>query len=41
VVTIKQEAGGWKYAIGAFAYMTTFAYVAAMVVYQVASRFGY
>jgi ferrous iron transport protein B len=40
VVTIKQETGGWKYAIGAFAYMTIFAYVAAFAVYQIASRMG-
>ncbi len=41
VVTIRQETGAWKYAIGAFVYMTIFAYLAAMVVYQVASRMGY
>lgn len=34
LVTIRQEAGSWKYAIGVFAYMTTLAYLAALAVYQ-------
>ena len=41
IVTIKQETGTWKYAVGVFVYMTILAYVAAMVVYQLLSRIGF
>ncbi len=41
VVTIKQETGAWRYAIGVFIYMTVLAYFAAMLVYQLFSRIGW
>ncbi|MBD3404016.1 hypothetical protein GF420_14080 [candidate division GN15 bacterium] len=41
VVTIRQEAGGWKYAIGAFTYMTVLAIVGAWVTYNVFTWLGY
>jgi ferrous iron transport protein B len=41
VVTIKQETGSWKYAVGVFVYMTILAYVAALVAYQLFSRIGF
>ncbi|MCM2271064.1 MAG: ferrous iron transport protein B [candidate division Zixibacteria bacterium] len=41
VVTIKQETGAWRYAIGVFIYMTVLAYLAAMLVYQLFSRIGW
>lgn len=41
VVTIKQETGAWKYAVGVFVYMTVMAYVSALVVYQLLSRVGW
>ncbi len=40
VVTIRQETGSWKYAVGVFSYMTVMAYFGALIVYQVASRLG-
>lgn len=40
VVTIRQETGSWKYAVGVFSYMTVMAYVGALLVYQIASRLG-
>ncbi|MCB2231316.1 ferrous iron transport protein B [bacterium] len=41
VVTIRQEAGGWIYAIGTFTYMTTLAFVGAWVTYNLFSWLGY
>lgn len=41
VVTIKQETGAWRYAVGVFVYMTILAYVSALVVYQLLSRMGW
>jgi ferrous iron transport protein B len=41
VVTIKQETGAWRYAIGVFLYMTILAYIAAMLVFQLFSRIGF
>ncbi|PWB75460.1 ferrous iron transport protein B [candidate division GN15 bacterium] len=38
VVTIKQETGAWKYAVGVFTYMTVAAYLGAMATYQIFSR---
>lgn len=36
---VKREAGGWKWAVGMFGYMTVLAYVAALVVMQVGGLF--
>ena len=41
LVTIRQETGRWIYPVATFAYMTTLAYVGALVVYQVFSRLGW
>lgn len=41
VVTIRQEAGGWIYAIGTFAYMTTLAFIGAFVTYRLFTWLGY
>ncbi len=41
LVTIRQESGSWKYPIITFVYMTSMAYVGALVVYQVFSRMGW
>lgn len=40
LVTIKQEAGRWKYSAFVFAYMTTLGYIGGTVAYQVLSRMG-
>lgn len=40
VVTIRHEAGGWKYALATFGYMTTMAFVGAFVTYQFFSWLG-
>ena len=36
---VKREAGGWRWAVGMFAYMTVLAYVAALLVVQVGGLF--
>lgn len=41
VATVKQEAGGWKWALFQVGYMTSLAYVAALLVYQVGSALGF
>lgn len=41
VVTIKQEAGGWRYAVGVFVYMTALAYLGALLVYQLGIGMGW
>ncbi|MDX9857105.1 MAG: ferrous iron transport protein B [candidate division Zixibacteria bacterium] len=41
VVTIRQEAGGWIYAVATFAYMTTLAFVGAFVTYNLFTWLGY
>ena len=38
LATIKRETGSWGYAVFTFAYMTSLAYLGALVVYQVGSR---
>jgi ferrous iron transport protein B len=38
IATLAQETGGWKWAAGSFVYMTTLAWIVAMVVYQGVSR---
>lgn len=40
VATIRRETNSWGWAVFAFSYMTALAYVAALVVYQVALRVG-
>jgi len=40
LVTIGQETSRLRYAVIAFSYMTVLAYVAALIVYQVAHRMG-
>jgi ferrous iron transport protein B len=40
LVTVKQEAGGWRYAAVVFTYMTVLAYVFAFATYQIGSRMG-
>ena len=40
VVTIRHEAGGWKYAVATFTYMTGMAFVGAFVTYQFFSWLG-
>jgi ferrous iron transport protein B len=40
LVTIRQETGNWKYAVGTFAYMTALAYVSAFVIFQAFSGMG-
>jgi len=41
LVTIRKETGGWRWAVFSFTYMTTLAYLAAFVVYQVTSALGW
>ena len=38
IATLAQETGGWKWAAGSFLYMTTLAWIVAMLVYQGVSR---
>jgi ferrous iron transport protein B len=38
IATLAQETGGWKWAAGSFAYMTTLAWIVSMAVYQVVIR---
>jgi ferrous iron transport protein B len=38
IATLAQETGGWKWAAGSFAYMTTLAWIVSMVVYQAVIR---
>lgn len=38
---VARESGSWKWAAGQFVFMTTFAYVAALVVYQAGKLLGY
>jgi ferrous iron transport protein B len=40
VVTIRHEAGGWKYAIATFSYMTGMAFIGAFLTYQFFSWLG-
>lgn len=40
LVTIKQEAGRWKYSVFVFAYMSTLGYLGGLVAYQLLSRMG-
>ena len=40
LVTIRQETGNWKYAVGTFVYMTLLAYLSAFVVFQVFKGVG-
>ncbi|MEM1414159.1 MAG: ferrous iron transport protein B [Myxococcota bacterium] len=41
LAVLKREAGSWKWPVFVFAYMTALAYVAALLVYQVGSAFGW
>jgi len=41
VVTIRHEAGGWSYAIGAFVYMTVLAFLGAGATYHLFTWLGY
>jgi len=41
LVTIRQEAGRWFYAVFVFAYMTISAYLGSLVVFQLFNRVGY
>ncbi len=36
-----RESGSWKWAVGQFCFMTSFAYVASLVIYQVGSLLGF
>lgn len=38
LATIKRETGSWRYAIFTFTYMTSLAYLSALLVYQIGSR---
>lgn len=38
LATIKRETGSWKYSVFTFTYMTSLAYIGALLVYQVGSR---
>ena len=40
LAVIKRETGGWRFMFITFAYMLALAYVAALVVYQVARALG-
>lgn len=40
VVTIRHEAGGWKYAVATFSYMTGMAFIGAFITYQFFSWLG-
>ncbi len=41
VVTIRQEAGRWRYSLLVFGYMTVLAYVGALTAYQLFNRIGF
>jgi ferrous iron transport protein B len=41
LVTIRQEAGGWRYAVFVFVYMTLLGYVGALAVYQLFRSMGF
>ncbi len=41
LVTIRHEAGRWRYSVGVFAYMTVLAYISAFIVYQLFNSAGY
>jgi ferrous iron transport protein B len=41
VVTIRHEAGGWKYAVGTFVYMTTLAFLGAAATYNLFTWLGF
>ena len=41
LVTIKQEAGRWKYSVFVFAYMTTLGYLGGMTAYQILTAIGF
>jgi ferrous iron transport protein B len=38
---VAREAGSWKWAVGQFAFMTCFAYLASLLVYQIGSLMGF
>jgi len=40
LVVIRRETNSWRWPIVTFVYMTTLAYVGALLVFQVASRLG-
>lgn len=41
IAVVRRESGSWKWPIFLFAYMSVFAYVASLLVYQVGLRFGW